>query len=340
MKNNAFFIGTYEEKEGLWALDLDLENKQVLKKTCVSSTRRNSYLVKAGQYVFAVSEIPLAEGAVGQLHSFRVTDSGLESLDTLSHLPPLLAHLWVNKAGTVVYTASYGTGEILAFRVHDGRFGEMISYQRSSGSSVNPRRQTCAHPHSLWLDEEETYLYLCDLGTDEILRFPIGEKGELLEREVLSVPAGYGPRHLVFSPDGKQVWVLTEMIWHLLEVDISTGKMVLTRDISLEGQIPRDSQGGGAIRLSADGKTLFCSNRSKDHSCIRILSVPEMRVIQTLTDCQWPRDFLLTKDGKHLICANQTDNSVSIFQKKDNTWQFHCKIDQLPTPVSILEWEG
>ena len=129
-------VGTYEEAGGLWALDLDLEQKQVLRKTCVSPTRRNSYLVKGGDYVFAVSEIPLAEGAVGTLYSFRATETGLEPVDTLKHMPPLLAHLWVNKAGTVVYTASYGTGEIMAIRVREGKFGELLSYTRSSGSSV------------------------------------------------------------------------------------------------------------------------------------------------------------------------------------------------------------
>lgn len=335
--STRLLVGTYEEDRGLWALSLDLNNRQVLEKTCVSSTRRNSYLVKRGAYVFAVSEVPLAEGAVGALHSFRVTDSGLEAVDTLSHLPPLLAHLWVNKAGTVVYTASYGTGEIMAIRVQDGKFGELLSYTRNSGSSINPKRQTCAHPHSLWLSPDERNLYLCDLGTDELLRFSVGEQGELLEKEALSVPTGYGPRHLVFSKDGKRAFVLTEMIWHLLEVDISGEKMVLTRDISLEGDIPRSSQGGGAIRLSADGKELYCSNRSKDHSCIAVLNADTLEVKETLTDCLWPRDFILTEDEKFLLCGNQTGDSISIFRKTEAGWEFYWKISDFPTPVCIVE---
>lgn len=330
-------VGTYEEDRGLWVLDLDLENKQVLKKTCVSATRRNSYLVRRGDYAFAVSEIPLAEGAVGTLHSFRITDTGVEKVDTLEHLPPLLAHLWVNKAATVVYTASYGTGEIMAISIQDGRFGEMISYKRSSGSSINPKRQTCAHPHSVWLSPDERYLYLCDLGADKLLRFAIGEKGQLLEKEVLSVPAGYGPRHLVFSPDGKKIWVMTEMIWHLLEVDISGKTMVLTRDIALAGDIPGDANSGGAIRLSADAQELFCTNRGTGHSCIRVLSVPALEEKQTLADCQCPRDMILTEDGSYLICGNQTESSVSIFRKAETGWEFHWKVEDIPTPVCIVE---
>ena len=130
---------------------------------------------------------------------------------------------------------------------------------------------------------------------------------------------------------------MTEMIWHLLEVDISGGKMVLTRDISLEGDIPRDAQGGGAIRLSEDGSQLLCSNRSKEHSCIRVLSVPDLQIVRTLTDCVWPRDFILTRDGEFLICGNQTEYSVSILRKTDEGWTFDWKAEGIPTPVCILE---
>lgn len=340
MSTRRFLIGSYSENQGIWELRLDLENRQVLSRACVSSTRRNSYLVAGGGYVFAVSEVPLAEGGVGTLHSFRVTPDGLEKVDTLNHLPPLMAHLWVNRAETMVYTASYGTGEILSIRVMDGKFGEVLSYTRSSGSSVNPKRQTCAHPHSVWLSPDEHYLYLCDLGTDEILRWPIGENGELLtqQREALSAPAGYGPRHLVFAPDGKKAWVLTEMIWHVLEVDISGEKMVLSKDISLEGNIPREDQGGGAIRRSADGSTLYCSNRSKVHSRIRTLSADTLEVTQTLTNCIWPRDFILTKDEQYLISGNQLEDSVGIFRKTaDGKWVLYWKITNIPTPVCIVE---
>jgi len=338
--STRLLVGTYEESGSLWELELDPEAKQVLKKACVSPTRRNSYLVKNGGYVFAVSEIPLAEGGTGSLHSFRVTGTGLEKVDTLEHLPPLLPHLWVNRAGTVVYTASYGTGEIMAIRVKNGKFGEILSYTRSSGSSVNPRRQTCAHPHSVWLDAQEKFLYLCDLGTDEILRWPLGETGALIteKRQSLSVPGGYGPRHLVLSPDGKKAWVLTEMIWHLLEVDISGETMVLTRDISLAADIPAEAHSGGAIRLSSDGRRLFCTNRGNGHSRIDILALPHMEKLQTLTECRCPRDILLTEDGCYLICGNQTEHSLSIFRRDETgSWTLHWTIPEVPTPVCILK---
>lgn len=342
MRAYRFLIGTYEQDRGIWELELDMAGKQVLFCACASPTRRNSYLALRGEVCYAVSEIPLAEGSIGSLHSFRVSDTGLEKADTLEGLPALLPHLWVNKAGTVVYTASYGTGEILAVRVKDGRFGEILSHTQNAGSSVNPKRQTCAHPHSVWLSPDEKYLYLCDLGTDEVIRWPVDGEGRIVteQRQSLSVPAGYGPRHMVFSKDGSRAFVLTEMIWHVLEVAVSGDTMTLLRDVSLEGDIPREDQGGGAIRLSADGKTLYCSNRGKENSRIAVLDADTLKLRETQRDCLWPRDFILTQEEEYLLCCNQQEDSVSIFRKNGDGFDFFWNVKNLPSPVCIVELHG
>lgn len=340
MKTHRFLIGSYAENQGIWELKADLDRQEIFSCRCVSNTRRNSYLALAGEICYAVSEVPLAEGSTGKLHSFHVSEQGLEPLDTLEGLPPLLPHLAVNGAGTVVYTASYGTGDVLAISVSDGKFGSILSHTKNTGSSVDPRRQTCAHPHSVWLSPDEQFLFLCDLGTDQILSWPLTEAGGLVteRKQTLSVPAGYGPRHMAFSADGSRAYVITEMAWHVLELAVSGGEMTLLRDISLEGDIPRQDQGGGAIRLSRDGKTLFCSNRGKENSRICVLSADTMAPCQNLTDCSWPRDFQLSEDGAFLLCANQTEDSLSLFRRNSvDAWTFFWKVTGIPSPVCLVE---
>lgn len=340
MTIRRFLIGSYAEDQGIWELIADFDRQEILSCRCVSNTRRNSYLTVAGDICYAVSEIPLAEGNTGKLHSFRIKAQGLEPLDTLPQLPPLLPHLTVNRGGTVLYTASYGTGEILAISVSNGKFGSILSYTKNVGSSIDPKRQTCAHPHSVRLSPDEDFLFLCDLGADQILSWPLDATGKLIseKKQCLSVPAGYGPRHMTFSADGKRGFVITEMAWHALEMAISGGKMTLLRDISLEGTIPKPEQGGGGIRLSQDEKTLFCSNRGNISSCICTLSVVDMVKRQTLTDCNWPRDFILTRDQRYLICGNQAEDSLSVFSKKEpDSWALFWKIPGIPFPVCITE---
>ena len=342
MKTLRLLIGTYEENRGIWELRMDMESRKVLSSRCVSRTRRNSYLAVQDNICFAVSETPLAEGRVGSLHSFRITEDGLEDIHSLEHLPCLLTHLCINRAGTVIYTTSYGTGEILAVRVTEGVFGEILSRTQNVGSSVNPKRQTCAHPHSTWLAPDESKLYVCDLGTDEVLSWPLTEAGEICvsEKTRLSVPAGYGPRHMVFSADGEWAYVLCEMHYHLLVLRCSSGGIELANDISLEKSIPDAEWGGGAIHISHDGTTLFCSNRGK-YSRVDVLSLinpAEPCWQSSLTDCSWPRDFCVTDEGQYVICANQTDDTLSFFGRQSGkmNYSFLGKVSGVPTPVCLL----
>ena len=339
MSTKRFLIGTYEESMGIWELTLDMKCRQVLSSRCLSNTRRNSYLALRHGICYAVSEIPLAEGPAGSLHSFHVTETGLEPVDRLDHLPPLLAHLNLNQAGTTLYTASYGTGEILALEIKNGKFGHILSSTQSVGSSVNPLRQTCAHPHGLWLSRDEKHLFLSDLGTDEVLSWPLEPKGRLVlqEKRSFSIPAGYGPRHMTFDPDENRAYLVTEMAYHILEFAVYGGELTLLRDISLENDIPRNEQGGGAIRLSSNGRWLFASNRSVNHSRIDVLSTDYMTRVVTLTECLFPRDFILSRDEEFLICGNQKENSVSIFRQSNRNWNHFWTVNNIPTPACIIE---
>lgn len=344
MKTLRILTGSYDETHGIWDLRLNMENKSIIACTAAANTRRNSYLAVQGKYCFAVSETPMAEGSVGQLHSFQITDAGLNHISTLSGLPCLLPHLCVNQSGTVLYTISYGTGEILAVSVgSDGKLDKVISDTQNTGSSIHPKRQTCAHPHSVWLAPDATKLYVCDLGTDEVLSWPLTQTGEICvsKKTRLSVPAGYGPRHMVFSPDGKWGYVLCEMHYHVLVLKCNNSELELVNDISLEKNIPNEECGGGAIRISQDGKLLFCSNRGSKNSRIDILSLnnpTEPCWENSLTECNWPRDFCVTKDDQYLICANQTENTLSIFNRQPGKMKFTLcgKVSSIPTPVCLL----
>lgn len=343
VKHMRLLMGNYEEKNGIWQMELDMEGKKVLSSGPAAQVRRVSYLAVSGDLIYGVSEIPLAEGAVGGLVCYRMGETGLEPVDTMMHLPPLLSHLCVNRSRTMVYTASYGTGEILAIALNeDGSFGNIVTYTRSAGASVNPRRQTCAHPHSVWLDGEQKHLFLCDLGTDAVLSWPVLENGglDIAGMQTAKVPAGYGPRHMAFFTDGTLAYTLCEMKYHLLVWKVDGGTLQLLQDISLEDDIPENQQGGGAIRLTPDGRQLIVTNRSLDYSRMDVLSLenPEApRHVQTLKDCMWVRDFCLTQDGQFLLCGNQTEDSVGIFKKDaQGCYRFSWKVENIPTPVMLM----
>lgn len=339
-------IGTYEESRSIWDLHVDLDRRRILSLAPAGEGRRCSYLTVRGGYCYAVSETPLSEGSAGALHSFRITREGLEAVDTLGGMPCVLPHLTVNRAGTALYTVSYGAGDILAVRLlPGGHFGGVLSHTVHSGKGIHPTRQTSAHPHSVWLDREERWLYVCDLGTDEILCWPLRADGgiELPCQRRLKLPGGYGVRHMALSPDGRWCYALCEMAYHLLVLRAEgDGRLHMERDVSLADHIPEEEQGGGAIVLSPDGKTLWCSNRGRRHSRLDRLSLEDPSFPRPLgepvTQCQWPRDLRLSSDGEFLWCVNQAADSLSVFRRHPDSGGFlpFWQIPGVPSPACLL----
>lgn len=47
------------------------------------------------------------------------------------------------------------------------------SYVKHEGSSVNPDRQSCSHPHSSVFSYNDRILFVADLGTDIIYYYTV-----------------------------------------------------------------------------------------------------------------------------------------------------------------------
>ncbi len=74
------------------------------------------------------------------------------------------------------------------------------------------QRQSEPHAHSVRFTADNSKLLAADLGTDDVFVYDVVD-GSLRDSNLksLRVKAGSGPRHFVFSPDGKHVVVVGEL---------------------------------------------------------------------------------------------------------------------------------
>ncbi len=105
-------------------------------------------------------------------------------------------HLAVD--GDDVYVANYSSGSVTKLGhppvCHEGR-------------GVNPLRQEKAHCHCTVFSPDKQFVLVCDLGIDTVFVYD----RDLNEISRAKVPDGEGCRHLVFSKDGKFVYVENEL---------------------------------------------------------------------------------------------------------------------------------
>ncbi len=70
------------------------------------------------------------------------------------------------------------------------------------------------------------------------------------------------------------------------------------------------------IHLSPDGNFLYASNRG--HNSIAVFSVGDAGELALLATesvrGDWPRNFVLSADGKKLLVANQNSDNITVFE--------------------------
>ncbi|MFS0702051.1 lactonase family protein [Cellulomonas sp. 179-A 4D5 NHS] len=176
-----------------------------------------------------------AHGAASS--SVRPADSAgrvrLEPLATVASGGADPCHLLLSPDARTLYVATYSSGTLAVLPLDaDGAFvpevlasGGPVQVLGHEGSGPDASRQESPHAHFVALAPGAAHVLVCDLGTDELRRFRVEADGRLAEDGVAATfPPGTGPRHLVFSGDGRHAYVVGELdvTVHVLAWDAAT----------------------------------------------------------------------------------------------------------------------
>jgi len=332
------FIGTYTEgtgSQGIYTLLFNEQTGRFTQQSHCSACKNPSFVIRRGPYLFAAEELEDR----GQVASFRIAPDGqLTRLSEQTVPGSLTCHLRLNAAGTHLYAANYGSGCYFACPVEDGRLGPVQAHWRDQGRGPNPLRQEGPHAHSVNFTLDGAELLVADLGTDRVMRYLAQADGALVphpRQPALDLPAGEGPRHLAFHPNGRWLYVVTELGNRVFLFTLKDG--VWRRESSVPTLPPdfSDDNLAADIHISPDGGRLFASNRGKDDVAVfridaRTGALTELCRVDARG--KTPRNFALLDGGRYLAIANQEGNNLVVYEA-DN-FRFATEI-ALPAPVCI-----
>ena len=134
-------------------------------------------------------------------------------------------------------------------------------------------------------------------------------------RGVILFPTGSGPRHGIFHPKDRTLWMVTERSHELYHFNYADTRYQLLQQVSI---LPKDhpeyaASTTAAIRLSPDGRFLYTSTRGADIMSVFALDADGAHLIQQVP-CggKHPRDFILSDDGRYvLVLCRDSDNLFS-----------------------------
>ena len=306
------YFGTYTRREskGLYKADFDSNNGILSNLALVAEEASPTYLAfDAADHLYTVG----AENGQGGIAAF---DKDFKLLNHVVEEGAPLCYVAVDEKRDLVYGANYHKGQVLVYkRLSDGSL-ELADSDTHEGSGPH-ENQASAHVHFTDLTPDQ-YLVTCDLGTDQVVTYDLSEDGKLKKLDTYTCSPGAGARHLVFHNYYKMANLICELN-STIEVLIydGVGQFEHLQTISTLPEDFTGANGTAAIRLSADGKFLYGSNRGHDSIAVyKILKDGSLELVEiTPTNGKNPRDFNITPDQNYIIAVHQDSDNATVFKR-------------------------
>ena len=355
---------TDTRSEGIYAWRFQPATGQVTPVGLVARSPNATFLATHpnGKVLYAVNELPNhEETGAGTISSFAIAPASgsLTLLNRVSSLGAYPSHLATDEDGRWLFVANYGCpeprcgGSLAVFPLQaDGRIGrDPSAFVRLEGSGPNPSRQSAPHPHSVNPSPDGRFLLVPDLGADRLRVFGFDSSSGKVSpgrRATVAFPPGAGPRHAAFGPDGRFVYVNTELTSTVRTFawDGALGTLEERQTVSTAAAGSIDGNLTAEIALHPDGRWLFVSNRDyegRGRDSIAVFSVDGdrggltlVRSVPTLGTI--PRHFAIDVSGGWLFVANQGSDSIVIYRidRKTGALTPTRAALEVPSPACIL----
>jgi 6-phosphogluconolactonase len=320
MHSNAV-IGTYTEhgSEGLYSCDVAIEGSVSMERRSLAVHQEHpTYLATHPDepFLYTVHEID-----DGQVSSYRIDDTG--SLMKRNQQPCGAAgpcYCSVHPSGRYLFVAQYAGGAVSMLPIRsDGTLSKPVDIVEHEGSGPNRDRQKDPHPHAAVCGPNGTFLYVPDLGIDEVVIYEIDDaNSSLVHTGSVATQPGAGPRHLDFHPTKPFAYLITELDSTIVAYrwDESTGTL---GEIGTIPTLPAAYDGANQpseIVVHPSGEWVYGANRGHDSIAVSTVQADGcLEFIETLpTGGEWPRYFVIDPTGEILFVQNRKSDDVVPFR--------------------------
>jgi 6-phosphogluconolactonase len=342
MTDVDLLVGTYTQgkSEGIYRLGFNRETGQIdATPRQVIKSENPSWLTlsKDQRFLFAVNENgPGQSDVVGKVSSYAIDPkthsiTPVNQVKSHGHEP---THSSLSPDGRHLFVANYAVnpdpGGVLAVLPvdSDGKLAEPVhSLPLGPASKVNAERQASSHVHSAVPTPDGKYLVAADLGADKLFvyQYEQGSAKPLKPAKVPTVqlPAGSGPRHLLFSRAGKHAWLTLEMSAEVVVFEYHDGEFKQTQRVSLKNQGVEQKNGAGGLHTSPDGRFLYVANRGDANQLLVFRIDPSTGNLDEIqrrsVEGKEPREFSFDPTGKFVLIANQKSNQIVTVRRDPQT---------------------
>jgi 6-phosphogluconolactonase len=348
--NFTMYIGTYTSgpSEGIYGVHM-VPYAGIVNRFTSAKSVNPSYLTidKTKKYLYTVNEMGEYAGKTGGgVSAFKINgDGSLRLLNEQATLGADPCYVTIDSKRKNLLVANYTGGSVTVLPIRsDGTLSMATDVKQHEGSGPK-EQQKGPHAHCVILDPAERYALVADLGIDRVMIYRYdASKGKLTPntQPFAELKAGAGPRHLTFHPNGKFLYVISELDSTMTSFDYDERNGTLSH-IETVSTLPDDFSGVSYcadVHVAKTGRFLYGSNRG--HNSIVVFEIDQhtgkLKLVEHVsTQGDWPRNFVLDPYNSTLLVANQRSNNIVSFRVDQETGRLNPTdaIHSIHSPVCL-----
>ena len=332
-------VGTYTEgndSKGVYLYDFDTENLE-WKLLDTAAAGNPSFIIPSPDRHFAYAVSEYSDGRPG-VYSFALNEDRIDVLNFRGGTGADPCNIVA--VGESVITSDYSGGVVSVFSLTGDGGIDTLACQ------FVPGQMLASHIHCSVVSPDSSYLFITDLGADNIYRVTLPPEGRgapydfciaySFDREMHP-----GPRHLTFSQDGRFAYLISEPGDYVTAFEYSNGNLKhLSTEIAYEG----NGRGSADIHVSPDNRYVYTSHRLKEDGIAifrRNASSGLLTRSGYIQTGRHPRNFTITPDGRLLLCTCRDDNRIEVYSIdcKTGALTYTGKSIEIPAPVCIQVYQ-
>jgi 6-phosphogluconolactonase len=224
-----------------------------------------------------------------------------------------MANIATDRGGKVLFSASYGGNKVA------------LNPLQANGVVGEPKQviPTGLNAHAFLPSPDNRFVFATNLGSDQVLSFAFDATAGTLtpsDPPLFKTPEKSGPRHFVFHPNGKFVYLI-----HELNGDVATysyeaksgawGEIQRTTALP-EGFNGKDKKPWAAdIHITPDGRFLYASERTTNTLTAYKVDPTsgKLTTIGSVPTEKQPRGFNIDPTGRYLAAVGELSDGMTVY---------------------------
>jgi 6-phosphogluconolactonase len=231
-----------------------------------------------------------------------------------------VSYVGVDRPSSTLLVANFEDGFTATLPISKtGALEPPASIAQDTGSGPNPR-QTGPHPHHVAIDPTGRFALVADFGADRVFVYHFDRATRALSAGRYSYPTtpGSGPRRVAFHPNGRVLYLLSELTADLqtLQWEPTSGQLTHRQTLSIVTSGFTGTKSASDLAVSRDGRYVYAGDRSENSLVVHAVD-PRTHLLTPIQRIPCggvtPWAFSVHPNGRWLLVANEASSTVNLF---------------------------